>query len=666
MKKTVLVRGPVLTQSGYGEHARFVLRALRLQEDHLNIHVLPVGWGETGWLSTDDEERRWIDSRVEACKNHLDAKLPYDISVQVTIPNEWQKIATVDIGVTAGIETNKIAPIWIQKANEMDKIVVVSEHAKKGFTETVYQGHNPSTGQPAELRCVTPVEVAHYPVKTHQASDTPILELDYDFNFLAIGQWGPRKNLQNLIKWFVEENFDQEVGLVVKTSIKNNSYIDREHAEGLVRACVPDIPERKCKVYLVHGDLSETEMHSLYTHPKIKSMVSLTHGEGFGLPLFEAAYSGLPIIAPGWSGQADFLYAPFESTAKKSKGKKVYKPMFAEVDFTIGPVQPETVWQGVIEKDSSWCYPAEGSFKLRMKQMRNGYTKWLEKAAKLQEWVQEEFEWDKKHTSLSYMINTPDPALTVSLEDLPKISLITSVYNAAEHIEQLMQDTTRQTIFKEKCQWIILNANEDGDREEEIILSYVEKYPDNIVYKRLDEDGGVYDTWNQAIKMSDGEYITNINCDDRRAPDALERQAKSLYADQNIDLVYSDSYMVETANLQWEDMGADTERYNFDEFSKEAMLRGNLPHNNPMWRRSLHDNHGLFDTKYRSAADWDFWLRCAFGGAKFKKLSQILGVYYFNPHGVSTNKDTEASKRKEEFEIFKVYQKLFLKSKQEQ
>jgi len=664
VKKKVIVRGPALTQSGYGEHTRFVLRALRLQEEHLDIYVMPVNWGETGWLSKDDEERRWIDSRVEACAVHMQAKLPYDISVQVTIPNEWQRMAAVNIGVTAGIESNRVSPHWVQKVNEMDKVITISDHSKRGFTDAVYQAQDAHTGQSVELRCTTPVEVVGYPVKAHKASGDPILELDYDFNILAVAQWGPRKNLANLIKWFVEENVDQEVGLVVKTSIKNNSIVDRFHIKQMFESCIPDIPDRKCKVYLLHGDMSEAEMHALYEHPKIKAAASLSHGEGFGLPLFEAAYSGLPVIAPGWSGQTDFLYAPSNSKAKKNKNKM--KAHFAEVDYTIGPVSPEAVWPGVVEKDTMWCYPTEGSFKLRMRQVRNNYSKWLKKAKTLQEWVREEFGYDKMHKQLSFSISTPDPTLTVSAEDLPKISIITSVYKAEEYIEQLMEDTTRQTIFEDKCQWIILNANEPGDKEEEVILKYIKKYPNNILYKRLEEDKGVYDTWNQAIEMSDGEYLTNINCDDRRAPDALEKQAKSLYANQDIDLVYNDSYMVEAANLQWEDMEEHAQRYNFDNFSKEAMLRGNLPHNNPMWKKSLHDTYGIFETKYRSASDWEFWLRCAFGGARFKKINQILGIYYFNPQGVSTNKDTEASKRKEEFEIFKIYQKLFLKSKQEE
>ena len=139
MRKSVLVRGPALTQSGYGEHTRFVLRALRAQEDKFDIHVLPTKWGETGWLAIPDEERKWLDQQINKAAIHLQQKLPYDLSVQVTIPNEWQKLAPVNIGVTAGIETNKVSPVWLQQANLMDKIVTISEHSKSGF-DTSYIG----------------------------------------------------------------------------------------------------------------------------------------------------------------------------------------------------------------------------------------------------------------------------------------------------------------------------------------------------------------------------------------------------------------------------------------------------------------------------------------------------------------------------------------------
>jgi glycosyltransferase involved in cell wall biosynthesis len=306
-------------------------------------------------------------------------------------------MAAVNIGVTAGIETNKVAPVWIQQANLMDKIITISEHSKSGF-EAVYTGQHPQTGQQIQFSNQTPVEIAHYPVKTFDGLPELDLNLEHDFNYLAVAQWGPRKNIQNLIRWFVEENHDEEVGLIVKMSLKNNSVVDREFALQQIENSIPDIPDRKCKVYLLHGDMSESEMHALYRHSKVKAMASLTHGEGFGLPLFEAAYSGLPIIAPGWSGQCDFLYMPWASKSKKNKNKK--KAMFAEVDYTLGPVPDVALWQGVIEKGMMWCYPTEGSFKLRMRQVRKNYDKWLAKAEELQAWVCEEFAWEKKHEEL--------------------------------------------------------------------------------------------------------------------------------------------------------------------------------------------------------------------------------------------------------------------------
>jgi len=413
MKKTILVRGPVLTQSGYGEHTRFVLRALRTREGEFDIHILPTRWGETGWLAIDDEFRTWVDTRINAATVQLHNKIPYDISIQVTIPNEWQKLAAINIGVTAGIETNKVSPVWLQQANLMDKIITISEHSKTGF-DVVYTGQHPQTGQPIQLSTNTPIEVCHYPVKKFESLPDINLELKHDFNYLVVAQMGPRKNLQNLIKWFVEENYDQEVGLVVKTSIKNNAIVDRDFTTTSLLNSIPNIPDRKCSVYLLHGDMTDAEMHALYKHPKIKAMVSLTHGEGYGLPLFEAAYSGLPIIAPGWSGQCDFLYMPFDSKSKKKKQKM--KAMFANVDYTLGPVQESAVWQGVIEKDTMWCYPAEGSFKTRLRQVRNYYDKWLAKAEDLQAWVCEEFEWEKKHEGLATLLDQECNSLSAQEE----------------------------------------------------------------------------------------------------------------------------------------------------------------------------------------------------------------------------------------------------------
>ena len=246
-KQKVILRGPVLSQSGYGEQARFALRALRSQEDVFDIYIIPTAWGKTGWVSQDNEERAWVDSRIRETQAYNANGGQFDVSVQVTIPNEWENIAPVNIGYTAGIETTKVSPIWLQKANQMDKIIVVSNHSKDVFENTEYQGQNPNTGQIVSLSCETPIEVVNYPVRPVEKTKIQ-LDLDYDFNYLAISQWGPRKNFTNLINWFIEENFDQEVGLVVKASIENNSIADRKRTETALKKIVTNHGDTKWKI----------------------------------------------------------------------------------------------------------------------------------------------------------------------------------------------------------------------------------------------------------------------------------------------------------------------------------------------------------------------------------------------------------------------------------
>ena len=391
MRKKVLVRAPVLTRSGYGEHGRFVIRALRSRPELFEVYVIPINWGETGWLTEDNEERSWLDERIKQTTTYGEQGGQFDISIQVTIPNEWQGMAPINIGVTAGIETTKVSPVWLEKANMMDKIITISQHSKQSFVNTVYEGMNSQTKQSMTLKCEKDVNIVHYPVKAYDNLPELKLDLDYDFNYLAMAQAGPRKNLENTIRWFVEENIDQKVGLVLKTFIKNESVIDRGHTESMMSSILSTYPDRKCKVYLIHGEMSDAEIHSLYVHPKIKCLISATHGEGFGLPLFEAAYSALPVVASGWSGQCDFLYAPYQGKDLKKKKSKKMQPYFSEVDFTMGPPPQAAIWDGVLQADSMWCYPKEGSFKMKLRNVRKDYKKWKKKALTLQKWILENF-----------------------------------------------------------------------------------------------------------------------------------------------------------------------------------------------------------------------------------------------------------------------------------
>jgi hypothetical protein len=368
VKKKILLKGPLLTRSGYGEQARFALRSLRSREDLFDIFIQPLQWGKTSWTSESTDERKWIDQTIEKTIGYIQQGGQFDMSLQVTIPNEFQKMAPVNIGYTAGIETTKIAHQWIEKSNHMDKIIVVSNHSKNVFQNTEYEAVNKHTGEKFIFKSTQPVESVGYPVKTFE--DLPSLELNLTtkFNFLSVAQFGPRKNLQNTIKWFVEEFRNEDVGLILKSNIAKNCLMDRKHLLNDLRNFLQQLGPRECKIYLLHGDMTDQEMHSLYNHSSVHAFVLLPHGEGFGLPLFEAAYSGLPVVTVGWSGQMDFL--------TDAEGQE----QFYNVAFDLQPVKKEVVWDGVITPDSMWAYAREVSAKEQMRlcyeNVNNGSVPW--------------------------------------------------------------------------------------------------------------------------------------------------------------------------------------------------------------------------------------------------------------------------------------------------
>ena len=238
-----------------------------------------------------------------------------------------------------------------------------------------------------------------------------------------------------------------------------------------------------------------------------------------------------------------------------------------------------------------------------------------------------------------------------------RITIITSVFDAGDLLEPFIENVLQQSVFYD-CLWYLVCCNDSLTHSDELIChNLAAEYPDNVRFYHLNPDPGIYGVWNYVVKQCDTEYITNANVDDRLHPKCIERHVQVLDENPDIDLTYCYNKCSFDTNKSFDDI-PDYARYPTAEFSPKAMLRGNLPHNHPVWRKSLHDRFGFFDTSLFSAADWEFWLRCVVGGAKFRLIPETLGLYYWNPGGISTNPETVIEKRIEENNVLKQYQAL--------
>jgi hypothetical protein len=246
----------------------------------------------------------------------------------MSVANEFEPKGNFNIGITAGVETTILPKEFIDGSNKMDMIIVPSQFTKGLMLGTAYQEKNNQTGQIVnEFRITKPVEVLFEGVNTEIYSNpikslTELDKLETDFNFLFVGHWlkgslgQDRKDVGMVIKTFAAVfkylPKDKRPGLIMKTSHAGFSVMDRESTREKIDNILKPFGKDAPKVYLLHGDLTDDEMASLYHHPKVKAMVSFTKGEGYGRPLAEFTMTGKPIVVSGWSGQTDFL--PKENT----------------------------------------------------------------------------------------------------------------------------------------------------------------------------------------------------------------------------------------------------------------------------------------------------------------------------------------------------------------
>lgn len=320
-KKTCIISCPIDTYSGYGARSRDLAKALINLYPDWDIKLLSQRWGNTrfGYLLNHNESDL-VSKLIGSFEGSP------DVWIQVTIPNEFKSAGKYNIGITAGIETTVADYTWIQGCNRMNLVLVSSKHSKDVLTQYTYELKDNKSGQVDKLKTSVPVEVLFEGVditKYFPQSDVKDSEIGIALDampessaFLILGHWlqgsfgQDRKNMGGTIKAFLEAFKDRPSppALVIKTQSATASITDRASMLEKIREAISKVSAKTLpNVYLMHGELSDSDVNSLYNHPKIKAMITLFKGEGFGRPLLEFAAVNKPIICSYWSGPVDFL-----------------------------------------------------------------------------------------------------------------------------------------------------------------------------------------------------------------------------------------------------------------------------------------------------------------------------------------------------------------------
>lgn len=240
-----------------------------------------------------------------------------------------------------------------------------------------------------------------------------------------------------------------------------------------------------------------------------------------------------------------------------------------------------------------------------------------------------------------------------------KIDIISSVFNCDSFLEGYFIDLTSQTFFHH-CK-VILVAPNPSEKFLKIFDLYNKRFS-NFKLIKLDCDPGISKCLNIAIQNGSSPYITIANTDDRKRKDSLERHYLELELNPDIDLVYAPSLLSRRPNETFEMHACDSIYPCYEFTGIDGLIKHNSPHNNPMWRRSMHDKNGIFDEALKSCADSDMWMRAVLSGSKFKMIPEILGLYYFNPDGMSTG--AKNAKERQEEERLKDLKYINLKNEQ--
>jgi hypothetical protein len=429
MKPLFVISCPIDTMSGYGSRSRDLVKSI-IELDKYDVKILPQRWGDTSWGFIDNNPE-WEFLKKHILTNPQMNKQP-EVWAQVTVPNEFQPIGKYNIGFTAGIETTVASPEFIEGCNRMNLNIVSSKHSAEVLKSSSFEQRDQNTNQVVRtIKLEKPVEVLfegadltkYLPIDDKDLPDNDLVvtldNIPESFAYLFVGHWLPgdlnedRKNVGLLIKAFYEtfKNKSKKPCLILKTSSGPSSYVDRENILKKIQQIKETVASTNLpKIYLLHGEFTDEEMNYLYNHPKVKAMVNLTKGEGFGRPLLEFSLVKKPLIVSYWSGQTDFLD----------------NELICGVGGTLTNVHPSAANQFLL-KESQWFSPDHGQIGFYLKDVFENYKKYIVNAKRQTHKSKTEFSYEAMKELIGDILdkNVPEfpKQVQIKLPQLKKIEL---------------------------------------------------------------------------------------------------------------------------------------------------------------------------------------------------------------------------------------------------
>jgi hypothetical protein len=420
-KPVFVISCPIDTYSGYGARSRDIVKAI-IEMDKYDVKILGQRWGQTpfGFIESNPE---WGFLAKHILPNPQLPAQP-EIWMQITVPNEFQPMGKYNIGCTAGIETTIAPADWIEGCNRMNLILGSSKHTIDVLKNSKFEKRDNQTNQTIEViewkgDSEVIFEGANTDVYKPVKSTFDLSNIKEEFAYLFVGHWmsgnlgEDRKNVGLLVKAFYEtfKNKSKKPALIMKTSTVGSSYMDRDELIKRIKAIKATVKSTNLpNIYLLHGEFSDAEINQIYNHSKVKAMVNLTKGEGFGRPLLEFSLINKPIITTNWSGHTDYLNPEFVTL----------------LSGTMTKVHESTA-NNMLMKEAEWFSVDYGQTGGYLKDVFENYKNYTDKAKRQGFQSRTNFSYDAMKNKLNELFSSKIPEfpkqVQLQLPQLKKIEL---------------------------------------------------------------------------------------------------------------------------------------------------------------------------------------------------------------------------------------------------